>query len=108
METFTRMPIGKVAADVQTATIKSQKVITSKRISDHWKEKVILVYAKVIFVATLKLILLLGLIGAIVGATIYLSLVINSPIDDFLSSWEGLAFSTFASSLYFFVRKFFV
>jgi hypothetical protein len=54
VELFLFLPIINAVKSVEKNAVKSLKVVSSKRISEHWKERVLLRYALLIFEASLK------------------------------------------------------
>jgi len=52
-EVFLRLPIMATLRDAQTAAQKSALLLSSKRISDHWKERMLPVYARIIATSSL-------------------------------------------------------
>lgn len=59
-----RLPFAKVLGQMRVAVAKSSGVIRSEKISDHWKEKVLLVYSRQIAVAAATLFVLLCLVAS--------------------------------------------
>ncbi len=53
IELWLRIPVIPRLKTLADTVLKSQRVITSKRISDHWKEKILLAYAQTLFLQTL-------------------------------------------------------
>ncbi|MFC1771750.1 hypothetical protein ACFL3A_00175 [Pseudomonadota bacterium] len=108
VELFFRLrPMGLV--DQLSETLKKVVwVMMSKSISDHWKEKVLLIYSGRIALITLKIAALIGGIGLFV-------LVFSGILDkvfslpgstvDLLMSWLGLSLATVASVAYYFLRR---
>ena len=54
VEYLRQLPFRRVAEKMLDVARKSLRVLLSKRISDHWKERVLLRYAQLIIVSTLS------------------------------------------------------
>ena len=108
IEVVVRISIPAVLAQMSTVARKAFHTFGSKSISDHWKEKVMLVYACSLFTNTAKLASFLFLIcGMVVLLTIVFD-YFGANTGDFIVSWVGITFSLSISVLYFIVRKNFV
>lgn len=106
IEIVVRMPLATVGAEINAAVSKSLHTITSKSISDHWKEKVVLVYACRLLTATFKLTGLLLAIAAIALALIYaFDRFAGASVGSFIVTWIGILFSVLVATVYFAVRK---
>lgn len=108
VEAFMRLPLGRALHDLNALLSKILSVITSKRISDHWKEKVLLRYAGQLAVRTL----ILAGIFVSAGVVIYIAAIITdfliSPRDEtviFLVSLPGIITATVASTVYYLIRR---
>ncbi len=108
VECFCRLPVMAFVAELTDVLTKVRWVLLSKNVSDHWKEKVLLVYAGRIAVATGKIALaLLALAALVLAATQVLDwLLTPSPgtLDGLMSTW-GLTASLAVSVLYFLLRR---
>lgn len=78
------------------------RVISSQRISDHWKELVIPRYASEIIKACIGIIATLS----VVIFVFYLATLIDADLTQFLFSPSGAVLSLFYSGLYFKLRRF--
>jgi len=86
---------------------KVSRVVSSKSISDHWKEKVLLRYSWCMVLITIKIAVVIGGIGVFVLVLAGLfDWVLSPPMStiDVLSSSIGMGVATLASIFYFFVR----
>ena len=108
VETFMLLPLGKALHKLAALTNKILAVLTSKRVSDHWKEKVLLRYSGQMALLTLTL----AGIFAVAAAVIYLltlvtDLLISPQIHtlSFLISLPGLVTATVASTAYYLIRR---
>ena len=54
-----RLPLLARLRDVLDATQKARRIIAAARISDHWKERVLLVYARHIFTGSVSIFVML-------------------------------------------------
>ena len=108
VELFLRLPLGRQVGELSTVLRKVSRVLTSKAISDHWKEKVLLHYAGAIALATLR-------IGAILAAVVLVVVVLCLLADTLLgpgvsslevfASWRGIALATGVSVVYYLARS---
>ena len=85
-------------------TRRSSATITSARISDHWKEKVLLHYAFKIFVNSMQLIVCLLLTAASIVAAHFLGNLIGMDLLSHLMKPFGIIISLVFASLYVFLR----
>jgi len=85
-------------------TKRASATITSSRISDHWKEKVLLHYAIKIFVNSIQLIVCLFLTAASILAVHFLGNLIGMDLLSHLMKPFGLIISLIWASLYVFFR----
>jgi hypothetical protein len=59
-----RLPFAKIIRQMRVAVLKSSHVIRSVRVSDHWKEKVLLIYSRQIAAAAATLFVMLCLVAS--------------------------------------------
>jgi hypothetical protein len=111
VEVFFRLPFARTGAGLFDTLHKVRATITSPRISDHWKEKVLLVYSGRLAKSSLMLGALL-LVVAVVAIAFTLAvdygLGTGGAFETFLMSWIGIGFVTVVSVLYAIVRQRFV
>ena len=105
VEFIVHVPLKTILADFISVSQKILKVVSSRYISEYRKEKVLLVYAKVVFKSTLSLALILAAIGVIAGILIYSFDHFGASLGAFLFTWQGIAFSIIVATFYFKVRK---
>ena len=107
VELFVRVPLRDAVAKLLRYAGKSSRVIRSSHISDHWKEKVLPTYSMKVAQASLKLffifLLLFAILLALSTALDYLFLAEATTVG-FLSTWRGLLYATFVSTVYFYAR----
>ena len=108
VETFMLLPLGKELHKLGALTNKILAVLTSKQISDHWKEKVLLRYSGQMALSTLTLAGIFFIAGAIIFlVSLVTDLVISPQIStiSFLISLPGIITATLASTAYYLVRR---
>jgi len=100
------LPVVPAVGRLMATARQVRVVIGSPRISDHWKEKALVVYAGHLLGHSLQLSGLLLLAFALVGATGCLAtLALDSGFAEFVMSAQGVAFATLLSLGYIFVRS---
>ena len=106
VELFFRLPFIASVESVNRASLRALDTVRSPRVSDHWKEKALVVYAGHLLGHSLQLSGLLLLAFALVGATGCLAtLALDSGFAEFVMSAQGVAFATLLSLGYIFVRS---
>lgn len=109
VEIFLRTPLIGAAKRLLAITGKAKAVMMSRMISDHWKERVLLVYARQIAVLSLKLTCLLLALAVILGSIAFgFDLVLGGDFVEFIVGPLGLVVTTAASVAYYFARSRFV
>jgi len=83
---------------------KIVRVIKSKKISDHWKEKILPIYSLLIFRASLSMFFALIIVFSPFIVAIYLTPLFDLNIQTNLSFPAGLIGTTFVAIMYGFVR----
>ena len=105
VEFVVRLPLIKIISDIQAVSLKAVNLIRSQFISDHWKEKALLVYSGALLKSTLKL---AGLLIAIVVLAIAVIIMFNLAglnIISFITSMTGIGFSIIVAIVYVFLRN---
>ena len=95
----------KILAEVSLVARKSLHTLRSKSISDHWKEKAVLMYARSMFISTLKLAGILISIGVIAVLLIILFDEIHHGLIEIMLSWTGIVYTVVVTTLYLLIRK---
>ena len=105
VECLLRTPLLPSVKSLKILLGKIGKVLKSSSVSDHWKEKVLPVYAGRLFVMSIKLfiLVLIALIPMIVIA--FLANWQNISLVPLLSSWIGVSVSTGLAVVYIVLRK---
>ncbi len=108
VELVLRLPIAGLARRLSTLLQKAFRVVSSRAISDHWKEKVLPSYAKGLAAISLKL----GAILSLVGATVFslslafeMLLSLSTPPVELLMTWSGIGLSTVVALAYCLLRS---
>ena len=110
VEYFRHLPFGRAVEDLLGVAQKSLGVLHSKRISDHWKERVLLRYAQLIMGSTLSLTLLLSglfvlmVLGAFLLDTIFAPK--PSTMDTLVRPIGWLWMTVVASAYYYAVNRY--
>ncbi len=105
VETALKLPLIDVVSRITSFSIKAMRTLASKKISDHWKEIVMLKYAVILFKSTMILALLLGILVLVVTVIVFTSDYLGSDLSEFLYSWVGMIFSTISATAYYCLRK---
>jgi ABC-type enterochelin transport system permease subunit len=100
VEFAARLPLGDALRSIASAGNRAFEVITSRSISDHWKEKVLLVYSGRMMRASFVLIGVLGFLFATVSAAILAAKMFGFDLLTLLTSWQGATFSVVAATVY--------
>ena len=103
-----RLPFPRIISEISIVSRKAIHILGAKSISDHWKEKVMLVYARCLFTSTIKL---AGFLIAVIGLAsmlIFVSDYFGAKVGGFIISWGGVLFTIVVATIYFSIRKFVV
>jgi len=99
------LPLGATLKGFSRTSQKAMRTIASSRISEHWKEKVMLRYSARMMVETLKLFLFLALLAGLILLGIWVAAMAEIPLEDLLLSFPGIGFSILFSVGYVFLRQ---
>ena len=108
VELLSRAPLYETIVALLQYAKKSSHVIASRKISDHWKEKVLPTYSLRVAQNSLKL---LFIFLVIFSALLLLSKALDflflaeTTTVGYLSTWRGILFATLASTIYYYVRS---
>lgn len=100
VEVALRLPFVAVMTRLARSTGKALRTVSSKAISDHWKEKALGAYARTTFVSSLKLAGLLAAVLAIAAILMVAFDRVSGGFQDMLLGWRGLTLSLVLASLY--------
>jgi len=105
VEAFLALPFIRKAREMVALVNRIGKTLRSSKISDHWKEKVLPVYAGRMFLLSLTLFVLL--IAALVPMAIaaWIGDSMGYSVSTTLSGMAGIAGSTVIALVYLMVRK---
>ena len=105
VEYVCHLPFRRVVETMALVTQRSLRVLHSKRISDHWKERVLLRYAQVIMGSTLSLALLLSGLFVLIALGAFLLDTVFAPKPGtmhFLVTPTGWIWMTVVASAYYY------
>ena len=105
VEFVVRLPLKSIISDIKTVSQKAVKLIRSQFISDHWKEKALLVYSGALLKSTLKLASILIAIVVLAIAVITIFNLLGLNIISFISSMTGIGFSIIVAIAYVSLRN---
>jgi len=106
VEILLRLPLMPALARLLATARQVRRVIASPRISDHWKEKSLVVYAGRLLRHSLVISALLGFACALITlAGLALALPLEADFFGFLATLEGAIFATVVSLAYVFARS---
>lgn len=105
IEIVCRLPLASLAAEIREVARKSQHTVLSRAISDHWKEKALLVYAGRLLSCSLRLAMALAGIGAVLVSLTALFDYLGANCAELLLSWTGILYSTVVATAYFALRR---
>lgn len=104
-EVFFRNPLVSHATTVLSTTRKIFAVISSPRISDHWKEIAIPKYAAIASISSARFLVNLLLVVSPVVLFLMLDRFIGTDFEKLVFSLEAMAISTVIAVLYVKVRR---
>ena len=103
-ESVFHLPFDRIMWASISTVRKSLAVIQSPRISDHWKERVLLRYAVLLLVNTFKVALMCSTVLGIVALVGLVGYLFGQHLFGFLMAWPGLGTMTGVSVVYIIVR----
>jgi hypothetical protein len=108
IECFLYLPFSKLGKFLLISIKKSVRVVTSQRISDHWKEIVLIRYASEIMKTTLYIFfILLGLLLLIIAGSLIFDLLVGqkrTAINALSQPWNW-GIMTLVASIYLYFRN---
>ena len=105
VEVALRLPFSKSLSMLTRSNMRALKVLRTKHVSDHWKEKAMGAYARKTFTCSSQIGLYLGIVLAIAAAVVFGFDLMVPGFAAFILSWTGIVLSLVAASLYFFGRR---
>ena len=108
IELFMALPFLKAVGRLSEVSRKATKVISSSKISDHWKEKALQRYSRDMAVCSISLgFYMVVVFGAVIALGFALDTAMQPEIStlDYAMTMEGLLLATGFAFLYIFVRK---
>ena len=99
------LPIMQVTAVILQTSRKSLHVISSRRISDCWKEKATQQYSKILLKQVLRLAIYFALFALCLFMLLALADMFMPGISSYMMSLSGMLAVTLAATLYFLLRK---
>lgn len=104
-ELFSRLPFEPVVARMARCGARAGWIISSRRISDHWKERVLPRYALRMAGHTLALTLCFAALAAVAGGVLFAVAAIAPDAGRFLASAKGLAVTFVIATAYYLLRR---
>ena len=108
IELFMALPFLKAVGRLSEVSRKATKVISSSKISDHWKEKALQRYSRDMAVCSISLgFYMVVVFGAVIALGFALDTAMQPEIStlDYAMTMEGLLLATGFAFLYIFVRR---
>lgn len=105
VELVLRLPFLNPIKVLSWSSNRALRVITTKGVSDHWKEKAMGAYAQKTFIASGKI---AALLAVVLGFATLLVLGLErlfGGFQAFILSWKGLGSSIVAATLYIMARR---
>ena len=104
-ELLSRLPFERTVSRMMRCANQASRVIASKRISDHWKERIVPAYAGRMATHTFMLALYFAALAALV-ALVLLAIDATTPeAGRFLTSAQGLIASFIVATAYYLLRR---
>lgn len=104
MEVFFRLNCTNIFFTIKKVSLKVGKILSSKYISDHWKEIVLPHYASILFFSSFKILIIFLIIILIFFLPAYFKNNMRNNFITMLEIFESIAICFF----YFKVRKFYI
>ena len=108
VELFVRLPVIEQVQRLFGTTQKAGHVIVAKAVSDHWKERVMLRYAREILFGSVMLVMFILAVLFIATLPALLAKAFIDPdlsIEAMFSSWSAIALSLVAATGYYATRS---
>lgn len=105
VELFFYLPVRRHVQQLINSSRKAVRIVSSNSISDHWKEKALLHYARQIFLFSIYLLLLLPIIFLPVLFADYIASILDRDFIAFLMTAPGVISSVVVAFIYIYIRK---
>jgi hypothetical protein len=105
VELFLRLPVLDKLRQIRVVVRKVLKTVSSKAISDHWKERVLLAYSGKLLVCSLSLFALLLLALSPLAVLCAIGIRMQVPLLALLMDYRGVLASIIAACAYLAVRN---
>lgn len=100
VEIALRTPLSKTVSRWQATAARAMRVVSSRVVSDHWKEIVIPTYALRMLQLTARLTLQIGAVLSPFALACSVAFVVGIPLTDFLASVIGVLFTSVVGMAY--------
>lgn len=104
VEVSMRVPAIAVVRRLLDVGQRARRVLVSNRISDHWKERVLLRYSWLMLLGSFELLAFLVLLSAIVYTAVVIAGWVHVDLFTFVLSWQGTTFCIAVATIYAAVR----
>ena len=104
VELLIRTPLALFSKTIMEMSHKAYRTMSSRKISDHWKERSLLFYSREIFRGTIGLLAWFLVIGVCIRLLVWFVDAIDQGFSSFLMSLHGITLSSAVSILYYFLR----
>ena len=104
-ELFSRLPFEPTVSRMARCGARAGRIISSRRISDHWKERVLPRYALRMAGHTLALTLCFAVLVVVAGGVLFAADAIAPDAGRFLGSAKGLAVTFAIATAYYVLRR---
>ena len=108
VEIFLKLPVRRAVDDLWRVSQKAIHTVSSPHISDHWKEKVMLTYARQSFTRTLKLAFFVLVFISVTLVPVFISdycKLTTQPVLPVFATTAGLVISTLVAICYYWLRS---
>lgn len=104
-ELFSRLPFERTVSRMARCGGRASRIISSRRVSDHWKERILPSYALRMARHTLTLTLYFAVLAAAIAAVLFAADAIAPDAERFLTSAKGLAATFLVATAYYLLRR---
>lgn len=104
-ELFFRLPIERIVSRMAACGTRAARVVSSRRISDRWKERIMPAYARRMALHTLALTACFAALAALVALVLLAADMTAPEAGRLLTSTTGIVASFLVASAYYMVRQ---